>query len=93
MCVCVCVRVSECVCVCVYVCVRACVFLSVCVCVCVCLSLWVCLCPQCWRVIGVKVMNFYGPVPCVSGLFYSPCAALTLKDFQAGQFVLPGSRE
>lgn len=74
-------------CVCVRVSVYMCEYVSVCV------FLWVCLNPQCWKVSQVKVMNFYGPVPCVSGLFFSPCAGLTLKDFQAGQFVLPGSRE
>lgn len=49
--------------------------------------------PQQWEVKGVKVMNFYGAVPCVSGLSHSPCAALPLKDTQTGQFVLPGPRE
>lgn len=59
-------------------------------------SVWcVCVCgaPQQREVKGVKVMNFYGAVPCVSGLSHSPRAALPLKDTQTGQFVLPGPRE
>lgn len=46
--------------------------------------------PQRREVKGVKVMNFYGPVPSVSALSLSLRAALPLKDNHAGQFVLQG---
>lgn len=45
------------------------------------------------EVAGVKVMNFYGPVPCVSALSLPVHAALPLKDRHAGQFVLQGGSE
>lgn len=52
-------------------------------CLCACSQLsWVCLLwnPQQGEVGRVKVMNFYGPVPCVSALSLSLRAALPLKD-------------
>ena len=63
--------------------------------VCACVSVRACVrvAPQEWEVAGVKVMNFYRPVPCVSALSLSLRAALPLKDNHAGQFVLRGPAE